>query len=82
MPEKVHTKFCEFLIGANKYSSNIASKSESGRHPFAITAILHNIKYWLNLHEQQNMNTFAFESLQSRDNTELLYAENINTLLK
>ena len=45
-------------------------------------AILHTIKYWLHLHEQQNMNKFAFQRLQSADNTESLYAENIKTLLK
>ena len=82
MPEKVHTKFCKFQIGTNKYSSNIASKSETGRHPLAITSILHTIKNWLHLHKQQNMNKFAFQSLQSTNNTESLYAENIKTLLK
>ena len=31
-PEKIHTKFCKFLIGANKYSSNLACKGEVGRY--------------------------------------------------
>ena len=84
MPEKVHTDFSKFPIGANKYSSNIASKSETGRHPLAITVTLHTIKYWLHvhLHEQQNMNKFAFQILQSTDNMESLYAENIKIMLK
>ena len=24
LPERIHTKFCKFLIGVNKYSSNLA----------------------------------------------------------
>ena len=42
--EKNHTKFCKFLIGANKYSSNGACKSEVGRYPLAISATLLLIK--------------------------------------
>ena len=33
IPEKVHTKFCKYIIGANKYTTNIAAKGETGRFP-------------------------------------------------
>ena len=82
LSEKIHAKFCKFLIGANKYSSNIASKSETGSYPLAIIAILNAVKYWLQMNEEQNINKFSFQSLQNIDGTDTIYAENIKTQLK
>lgn len=49
MPEKIHTRFCKFILGVNKYASNIASKAELGRFPMAVSALLQSVKYWLYL---------------------------------
>ena len=37
-PEKVHAKFCKYITGAKKYTTNIAAKGETGRFPLAINA--------------------------------------------
>ena len=54
LPERIHTKFCKFLIGVNKYSSNLACKSEVGRYPLAISASLLSLKYWLHINDDEN----------------------------
>ena len=56
LPEKVHTKFCKFVIGANKYSCNIACKGEKGRFPLAISGILLSLKYWLHINDSNISN--------------------------
>ena len=54
LPERIHTKFCKFLIGVNKYSSTLACKSEVGRYPFAISTSLLSLKYWLHINDDEN----------------------------
>ena len=69
-PEKNHTNFSKFLKGANKYSSNLACKSEVGRYPLAISGTLLSIKYWMHIHDDgipKAQNKFTFQSLTNRD---------------
>ena len=41
IPEKVHTKICKYIIGANKYTRNIAPKGETSQFP----PLLLTVKY-------------------------------------
>ena len=52
IPENIHTKFCKFVLGVGKYSSDIATKAELGRYPIAINAITHSLKYWLTVNNR------------------------------
>ena len=54
IPEKVQTKFYKYIIEANKYTTNIATKGETGRFPLAINALILTIKYWLKLNDASN----------------------------
>jgi hypothetical protein len=47
--EKVNNKFCKYLLGIHKYSSNIAAKGELGLHGLLTDCVYHSIKYWLRL---------------------------------
>ena len=49
IPEKVHTKFCKYILGTNKFTSNDATRGELGRYPIATEIIVHSVKYWLSL---------------------------------
>ena len=49
--KKIHSRFCKFILGVGKYTSNIASKAELGRYPLMIFALLQSIKYWLHLNK-------------------------------
>ena len=53
IPEKVHTKFCKYIIWANKYTINISAKGETGRFLLAINAFMLTIQYWLKLNDVQ-----------------------------
>ena len=79
-PEKNHTKFCKFLIGANKYSSNLACKSEA----LALSATLLSIKNWMHINDDEILKAqyFTFQSLINGDEIKSSYGEQIKTFLK
>ena len=47
--EKIHNKFCRFVLGVNKFSTNAGVKAEFGRRPLLINLLIHSIKYWFYL---------------------------------
>ena len=51
LPEKIHSRFCKFILGVDKYAPNLASKAGLGKYQVVISALLHPIKYWLYLNE-------------------------------
>ena len=85
LPERIHTKFCKFLIGVNKYSSNLACKSEVGRYPLAISASLLSLKYWLHINDDENPKAhdkFIFQSLLNGDEITSSFEDQIKSFLK
>jgi hypothetical protein len=44
--EKVHIKFCKYLLGVNRKISNVAVKAELGRNALLINLLNHSTKYW------------------------------------
>lgn len=85
LPEKIHTKFCKFLIGVNKYSSNLACKSEVGRYPLAISAMLLSLKYWLHIHDDKNPkmdDRFSFQSILNTNDIALSYNNQLKCFLE
>ena len=47
--EKVHMKFCRFILGVHKKATNIAVRAELGRRPVLIDLVVHSAKYWMHL---------------------------------
>ena len=47
--EKVHIKFCKFLLGVNKRAMNLAVKGELVRFPTGISCMLQALKYMFHL---------------------------------
>lgn len=68
-PEKIHIRYCKFVLGVNKYASNIASLSELGRYPLSIFVIIHSLKYWLYLYKNpfENYSKIAYKSIEYID---------------
>ena len=60
--ENVQTKFCKYILGVHRKSTNIAVKSELGRFPLAIDLLHYSVKYQLALCKYDT-NTFADQSL-------------------
>ena len=81
-PERIHTKFCKFLLGVNKYSSNLASKSELGRYPLAISASLLSLKYWLHINDENPKahDKFIFQSLLNGNEIKSSFGDQIKKL--
>ncbi len=69
LPEDIHTKYCKFVLGVNRYASNVAAKGELGRYPMAMFAILQAIKFWIHINDPlRNVNsTLSYEALTHVD---------------
>ena len=83
--ERIHPKFCKFLIGVNKYSSNLACKSEVERYPLAISASLLSLRYWLHINVDENpkaYDNFIFQSLLNGDEIKSSFEDQIKSFLK
>ena len=52
--EKVHVKFCKFILGANKRAINLAVKGELGRFPVSFSCSIQAFKYRYHLQETSN----------------------------
>ncbi len=47
--EKLHVKFCKFVLGVGRKATNSAVKGELGRYPLLVNLLSHSAKYWLRL---------------------------------
>ena len=47
--EKIQTKFCRYILGVHKKSTNIATRSELGLYPLLLDLLTHSAKYWIQL---------------------------------
>lgn len=72
--EKVHVKFCKFILGVNKRAVNLAVKGELGRFPIGISCMLQALKYWF--HIQTSNNGLLREALVVSEN---LHKEHVFT---
>jgi hypothetical protein len=60
--EICHMKFCKYILGVNKRTTNIGVYGDTGRYPLTCSAALYSIKYW---HRIANMNIQDDGLLQS-----------------
>lgn len=54
--ERVHRKFCKWLINVKMSTNNLSLAAEFGRFPLIISRQVRIIKYWLNLHSIKSEN--------------------------
>ena len=52
--EKVHVKFCKFILGVNKRAVNLVVKGELGHFPVSCSCIIQAFRYWYHLQESSN----------------------------
>jgi hypothetical protein len=52
--EKLHLKFCKFVLGVNRKTTNLATLSELGMFPLQFDVIKSMIRYWYRL---ENLNS-------------------------
>ena len=51
--EKLHIKFCKYVLEVNRHSTNLAVTGELGRYPLYIEVLLSMIKYFTHLSSQE-----------------------------
>ena len=52
--DKAHIRYLKYILGVNKYSSNFAVLSETGRYPMFFSIIISIIKYLYRLENSEN----------------------------
>ena len=52
--EKLHLKFCKFLLGVHKKSTNLAIQSELGRFPLHFDILKQILRFW---HRLENLDS-------------------------
>ena len=52
--EKIHVKFCKYLLGVSSSTPTVAVLGELGRHPICTIYYVKCIKYWLKLQQMDN----------------------------
>ena len=68
--EKIHLKFCKFILGVHKRTTNIAVLSELGRFPLYFNIIKCMLLYWYRL---ENLGKEYPLSKEAYNETKLLY---------
>ncbi|MCG8046148.1 MAG: reverse transcriptase domain-containing protein [Candidatus Thiodiazotropha endolucinida] len=52
--EKLHLKFCKYLLGVNSKASNLAVRGETGRYPILLQILSNMFKYLVHLKTSKN----------------------------
>ena len=60
--EIIHTKFCKFMLGVHRKSTNAAVIAELGSFPVLIEQICGAVKYWLKI-QNGNQDSMVFKCL-------------------
>ena len=71
--EKIHLKFCKFILGVHKRTTNIAILSELGRFPLYFNIIKGMLLYWYRL---ENLGKEFPLLKEAYNETKLLYLKN------
>ena len=78
--EKLHLKYCKYILGLNTKTPNYMVYGELGRFPLIINIKVRMISFWAKLHFSQTMDKFATKMyvLASRHNLPWVnYVKNI-----
>jgi tetratricopeptide (TPR) repeat protein len=69
--DKLHIRFCKYVLGVKHQTPNYAVYGELGRYPLSVLCKERAIKYWLKLNKNFNSPTFYFytEQLNSSNNS-------------
>ena len=67
--ERVHRKFCKWLVKVKQSTNSLAMYAELGRFPLFIKRHARIIQYWLNLHHAKQRNQILQSALRNQQNT-------------
>ena len=83
--EKMHVKWCKYLLGVHSKSTNIAVLAELGRYPLILEVILNQIKFWIRM-TGCNANSLLYDCYKTNDTMmqegKSCWLKNIKTILE
>ena len=66
--EKMHVKWCKYLLGVHSKSTNTAVLAELGRYPLILEVILNQIKFWIRMTGCKcNANSLLYDCYKTND---------------
>jgi hypothetical protein len=68
--ENFFLRFCKYLLGLNKKTSNVATRGELGASPICIDIIINSINFWKHLYENENQLLVSARSVSEQLNKE------------
>lgn len=68
--DKVHTRFCKFVLGTHSKASNFAVYSELGQFPLLITILTSCLNFWLHI-IQSNRDTLLSKAYMEQINSSM-----------
>jgi len=82
--EKIHNKFCKYLLGVHRKASNVAVKGELGRFPLLIELLCHSIKNWSRICDVSDFSILKSTYVEACNNMSFVpnsWASNIKGIL-
>jgi hypothetical protein len=68
--EKIHTKFCKFILGVRTKSSNMGVRGDLGSFPILFDVLYNMVKYWCHIVKSDGNNILLLESLKESEQLE------------
>jgi hypothetical protein len=68
--EKIHTKFCKFILGVRTKSSNMGVRGDLGSFPILFDVLYNIDKYWCHIVKSDGNNILLSESLKESEQLE------------
>ena len=80
--EKIHMKFCKYILGVKKQTPNCAIYGELGRYPLSIICLERSLKYWIKILNNPHSPMFRLYMEQTMRNNKKLWGNCIGTKLE
>lgn len=66
--EKLHTKFCKYVLGVRKHASNDGCRGEFGCIPILYHTLFNMVKYWCHIVKSDNQeNSLIYEAFKASE---------------
>ena len=80
--EKIHMKFCKYILGVKKQTPNCAIYGELGRYPLSIICLERSLKYWIKVLNNPHSPMFRLYMEQTMKNNKKLWGNCIGAKLE
>lgn len=79
--DKIHVKFCKYILGVRQQTPNVAVFGELGRFPLSVISKERTLKFWLKIMKNQDSPMYNMFVDQCNRNVDCNWASSIKRLL-